>query len=254
MVAPSYKNYKQVSEPYQKNGKTYIKLEHPNTHNIREARYYTEQEYQKQYGSTAAGTPKASTEVVNPSGRGAFGKILKPLKDVLGFNKGYITIFKGEVEAVEEWFKISPCRYHNAWGWYLVSTDEMPDPIPAGIEPVLLNWEEVSINDETLKARNELQEVLSTKLYPPSNSKHIGSLGERLALKLKLHKDIVNESIYGISHFYIFSDEEGNIFTWNTQAKTLAPGTTYSLKGTVKEHVRFKGEAQTSLTRCTILS
>ena len=60
-----------------------------------------------------------------------------PQKYVLGFEKGYITIFRGVKEEHEEWFKQSICRFAKWWGWYVISTQEVPKDLPSGVEPVL---------------------------------------------------------------------------------------------------------------------
>ena len=247
MVAPSYQSYIQVGEPYTKGNKTYIKLQHPNTKNIREARWYTEEEYNKQYGTAAAGA--------KPAGNKEGGRVLRPLKDVLGFSKGYITIFKGDVESVEDWFKYSPARFHRCFGWHFHSEEPLPQTLPSGITPIQLSWSDISTDDNTLKSDAAIANHLATLLYDPSPSQHVGSVGERLTLTLTLLKDItIDGGQYGPKHFYIFKDMNENVFSWTTQAKVLTPGRTYDLKGTVKEHVRYKGEAQTALLRCSILS
>lgn len=246
MVAPSYQSYIQVGEPYTKGNKTYIKLQHPNTKNIREARWYTEEEYNKQYKAAAG---------AKPAGSKGGGERLRPLKDVLGFSKGYITIFKGDVESVEEWFKYSPAWFHRFWGWNFHSEDPLPQTLPSGITPIQLYWSDVSTDDNTLKSEAAIANHLASLLYDPSPSQHVGSVGERLTLTLTLLKDItIDGGQYGPKHFYIFKDMNENVFSWTTQAKVLIPGCTYDLKGTVKEHVRYKGEAQTALLRCTLLS
>ena len=49
---------------------------------------------------------------------------------------------------------------------------------------------------------------------------------------------------------------EGFIFTWKTgayiESEYVNTGKTLTLKGTIKEHSKFKGEKQTELTRCKI--
>lgn len=257
MVAPSYQKYKQVSEPYQKNGKTYIKIEHPTTHNVREARYYTESEYNKLYNGKAT---KVAVDA-NPSGMapatGMFGERLKSLKEVLGFTKGYITIFKGDTDSLEEayFYPYKEFRFHNLWGWYVISTEEIPAPLPAGIEPIQLKWEDVSVGEHNLKSTTAIREHLDSLLYEPSVSQHVGSVGERIPLTLTLLKDItVDGGQYGPKHLYIFQDMNLNIYSWLTQAKVLRPGVTYDLKGTIAAHETYRGERQTKLQRCTILS
>ena len=54
MVAPSFQSYKViVAEPFTKNGKLYITVEHPNTKNHRDVRWYSEKEYRAAYGKSA---------------------------------------------------------------------------------------------------------------------------------------------------------------------------------------------------------
>lgn len=52
MVAPSFQTYKViVAEPFLKDGKLYITVEHPNTKNHRDVRWYSEREYARAYGN-----------------------------------------------------------------------------------------------------------------------------------------------------------------------------------------------------------
>lgn len=242
-VAPSYQSYKQIGEPYQKNGKMYIQLQHPNTKKMREARFYTEQEWRRQFGTTTK--TSGATEL----------HFAKPLKEVLGFTEGYITIFKGiDNDDINEWFKYSPCTFTRYWGWSMPSGKTL-DNLPAGITPITLHWADVSIDDNTLKPESQIKAFVESLLYEPSSSQHIGTIGERLTLSLTLDKDIpIDNGQYGTKHFYIFHDENGNTFTWCTQAKILSVGTHYKLKGTVSEHTTYKNEQQTKLLRCAILS
>ena len=64
MVAPSFQTYKVISnEPFLKNGKMYITIEHPNTHNHREVRWYTEKEYERAYGKVTTLSKQEVKEV-----------------------------------------------------------------------------------------------------------------------------------------------------------------------------------------------
>lgn len=68
MVAPSFQTYKViVAEPFLKNGKLYITVEHPNTKNHRDVRWYSDREYARAYGNK-------SKDNVTPERR----KIYKP--------------------------------------------------------------------------------------------------------------------------------------------------------------------------------
>ena len=234
-VAPSFQKYPTFGEPYEKNGRKYIAIVYPDGHH-REVRWYDTE--------PAAAPSKASGL-----------KKIRPTKDVLGFSKGYITIFKGDTYPVLEWFQSVPeCRYHNFWGWYIVSEDEVPAVIPAGIEPVKLKWEDVAIVDEDcLKSETLVRQAVDALIYEPSNSIWQGSIGERMDRLLTVKKAVVNDDgYYGPSTFYLMEDEEGNQYCWTTSANQLEIGETYELRGTVKAFSKYKGTEQTILTRCNI--
>ena len=179
-------------------------------------------------------------------------KTLRPLKDVLGFSKGYITIFKGDTYALLDWFRESTARYHSIWGWYFVSEDELPQ-FPAGIEPIQLQWKDVAFEDEDqLRPESQIKEHIDSLMYDPSPSKWQGKIGDRLEKVLTVTKAISIEGYYGNSIMHIFSDPEENIYVWTTAAKTLEVGKTYVIRGTVREHKSFKNVPQTILTRCAI--
>lgn len=58
---------------------------------------------------------------------------------------------------------------------------------------------------------------------------------------------------FGPSFVNIFRDEKENCLTWKTSF-SFEVGESVKLKGTVKEHAEYRGEKQTVLTRCKVLS
>ena len=233
LVAKSYENLEQVCEPYIMNGKAYVKVRMKNG-SIKQVRAYSEAEYRK----------------YNPE-----VKIIKPAKsrrDILGFGeKGFIWIFKGETYENLDWFHSSPCHYARTWGWYLPSDIEMPSPLPTNIEPLKLEWDEVSFEDQLI-SEDQIKEVVDKMLYDAGTSRYIGKVGDRLEMDVTCKKASINQGIYGISYFYIFEDGEGNIYTWGTSARSLDEGVRYHLKGTVKDHTTYRNVCQTALTRCKV--
>ena len=221
-VAPSFQKLELVGEPFAEGDKEYIYVRYPDGH-TRKVRWYDE-------------GPKR----------------IRSVKEVLGFEKGYITIFKGDIKPVEEWFMATAeCRYHVLWGWYCVSTDELPQ-IPAGVTAVRLSWESVSQSDGTLKPPAAIIEVVEGLINEPSLSRWQGSVGERIDRTLTVIKIAPIDGYFGSSNFYLFQDADENKYCWTTAAKQLELGTTYEVRGTVKEHQKYKGEQQTILTRCKI--
>ena len=142
-VAKSYEGLPVVEEEYTKNGRTYCKVR--TTKGVaKEVRTYTQEEWNKLYGVI---TPKKSA-----------GTVVCEQKHLLGFDKGYITIFKGAVVKNEHFFEQSCARFHIAWGWYIVSTEEVPK-LPDGVTAVKLNWEDVAANDKMLKPIEEVKKI-----------------------------------------------------------------------------------------------
>lgn len=231
MVAPSFQKYPTYGEPYEKNGREYIRIVYPDGHH-REVRWYAE-------------TPSKASEL----------KKIRSTKDVLGFSKGYITIFKGDTYPVLEWFQREPnCRYHNYFGWYVVSEEEVPENVPAGVTPIQLKWEDVAFADEDqLRPESQIKEHIDSLMYEPSPSKWQGSIGDRITRYLTVTKVAeLPDGYYGPSTFYLFEDEEENEYTWTTAARKLELGETYEVVGTVKALSKYKGKEQTVLTRCRI--
>lgn len=231
LVAKSYIGLEQLTEPYELNGKMYVKVRMKNGQ-AKQVRAYSEKEYARY---------NPEVKIIQPA---------KSRRDVLGFGEaGFIWIFKGETYENLEWFKASPARYNRVWGWYLPSAETMMDPLPANIEPLKLYWNDVSENDQ-LKDENILKKIADSLLYDAGTSEYVGEVGERLDLILTCTRAIAVNNMYGTSIFHTFEDSCGNVFTWATSARSLEPGITYAVKGSVKEHTTYKNVRQTSLTRC----
>ena len=235
-VAKSFQKLEMVSEPYEVNGKMYIQVRFKNQ-NVRQVRWYTEKEYEKLY-------PAKDAPVNTPQ--------FQPQKDALGFQKGYITIFKGEItEEVNDFFKKSNARYATSWGWYIVSTEEVPE-LPWGIDPVKLRWDSVGNEAGYLIPNDKITKVIDNLLYDGGISKYQAQIGDRIERTLTVVKNYQFDNYaYGknSSTMHTFEDAEGNIYLWTTSAKNWNTGTVHHVRGTVKDHNLYKGNQQTVLTR-----
>lgn len=238
-VAKSFQKYTLIGEPYSKNGRQYIVIRYADGHD-REVRWYTDAEYAKLY---PAESPSTASQT----------KVLRPLKDVLGFSKGYITIFKGDTYALLDWFRESTARYHQFWGWYFVSEDELPQ-FPAGVEPITLQWADVSVpGEDTLKSEAAIKEVVEALVYEEHPSQFQGSIGDRIDIEVLVTKAVeLPDGYYGPSILYTMEDADGNQYIWTTASKKLEEGENYFVRGTVKEHKTYKRVRQTVLTRCRV--
>ena len=223
-VAPSFTNLERLSEPFEENGKEYILVK------------------------TKSGTTRRVRWYEEPM------KKIRPLKEVLGFTKGYITIFKGDTYSLLEWFQEEPkCRYHKFFGWYVISEDELPT-LPAGLEPIQLKWEDVAFADEDqLRPESQIKEYIDSLMYDPSPSKWQGEVGDRIDRTLTVTKVTpLADGYYGPSTFFLFKDEYDNEYCWTTGSKSLELNATYEVRGTIKALQTYKGKKQTVLTRCRV--
>ena len=235
-VAKSYQKLATYGEPFEENKRMYIVVINTRGEH-KKVRWYTDAEYAKMY-------PEETPKVVK----------IRSTKDVLGFSKDYITIFKGDTYSLLEWFQEEPkCRYHSFWGWYVISEEELPE-IPAGIEPVQLKWEDVAFVDEDcLKPETVVRQAVDTLIYEPSPSEFQGEVGDRIDRTLTVIKVTpLEEGYYGPSTFFLFRDEYENEYCWTTGSKSLDLGATYDVRGTIKSLQIYKGKKQTVLTRCRV--
>ena len=237
LVAKSYANLEQLCEPYEVNGKMYVKVRMANG-SSKTVRAYSEKEYAK----------------YNPE-----VKIIKPAKsqrDTFGFgDAGFIWIFKGDTYSALDWFRFQPTRYARMWGWYLPSDMEMPDPLPAGITPVKLPWD-VVCNEEGnhIKDEKEVEKIAATYLYDEGTSKWLGQVGDRIKKVEVVCTHIANiMGFYGESSIISFRTDDGDNLMWTTTSKQqVEEEGRYLLSGTIKKLDTYKGSKQTVLTRCKV--
>ena len=235
-VAKSYQDLEIVGEVFVSSGRQYVNVK-LKSGKVKTVRWYSDSEYRKMYPEVTA---------VDHSSDPYY----KPQKEVLGFTKGYITIFKGDTYAEIEWFRASIARYARWWGWYIISTEEVPADLPDGITPIQLPWELVGQEDGKLKPEHLIKEAVESIIYDESESEYVGSIGERLDLYLTVERAIELDGNYGRSTMHIMRDDCGNLFVWTTAAKSWSAGTEHHIKGTVKDHRKYRNECQTVLTRC----
>lgn len=238
-VAKSYTQYEIIGVPFYQSGRPYVNINYKGTNKV--VRWYSDEEYEKMYAPKAKVT---KTAVVKEN----------PARKFLGFGDGgYITIFRGDQFEHNEWFKKSVARYHRVWGWYIISTDEVPNDLPEEITPIKLEWDKITHVNGDLRSDAEIKEYVDKLVYGESDSTFVGSIGERLDLKLTVKRAHTFDGAYGSSTLHVFEDELGNLFVWTTSSRTLPPGKTYMVRGSVKAHEIYRGACQTILTRCKIV-
>ena len=236
LVAKSYQNLEQVSDVYSVNGKDYVKVR-TTKGAIKQVRAYSENEYRKY---------NPEVKIIHPA---------KSQRTIFGFgDEGYIWLFKGDTYAAIDWFRYQPTKYARMFGWYLPSSEELPTPLPAGVTPIKLYWDSVKAEDDIhLKPENEVRAYVDTLVYDAGCSEWNGNIGERLTLPLTCTKIVHFMNDYGECTLYTFEDDDGNIYTWNTNStKDIQEKYRCMISGTVKDHITYRNTKQTILQRCRI--
>ena len=231
LVAKSYQDLEIVRDTYIENGKRYCDVRTKDG-KVKRVKSYTTAEYARYY---------PDVKIIQPGNR----------KHILGFDNGYITIFKGNTYANLEWFERSIARYHSLWGWYIVSTDTIPEDIPEGITPVQLPWGDVGNDDGTLKDNAIINKVVENLIYDEGNSRYQGEVGDKIERDVKVIKNIEAENYYGINHIMTFIDANENLYCWSTAAKNWEVGKELTIKGTIKSLGTYQRQKITYLTRCS---
>ena len=240
MVAKSYQTLATVGEVYTSKGRQYIQVRTKNG-TLKQVRWYTDKEYAKMYPDEVSSVSKAGDPY------------FKTQKEVLGFDKGYITIFKGNTFEDKEYFKSNSARYTRLWGWYFVSTEDLPDDIPDDVEPVRLDWSLVGNEDGTLKPENAVTAAVESLIYDSDESEYQGEVGDKITAIVTVEKAIMLDGYYGPSTMHIMRDYDGNCYVWTTAARSWEVGSEHNIAGTIKELKQYRGTKQTVLTRCRSL-
>ena len=231
MVAKSFQNLPIVSDVYIQNGRQYVKVQKPNG-TLQQVRWYSDAEYARMYGEPEPKLPGSQ-------------------RLALGFEKGYITIFKGDTYPYKDWLKEQGARYAKFWGWYIISTMNVPEEMPSGVEAVRLDWDVVG-KGEDLLPDDQVKSAVEALIYDPSNSEFQGIVGERIERYVTIDRIVEIDGAYGPSKMYIMSDDCGNVYVWTTSAaRNWDSGDNIHIKGTVKDFRTFRNTKQTILTRVT---
>ena len=233
MVAKSFQNFIQIGEPFLSNGKMYVQMQNPKTKTVRTCRWYSD---------------PISNVQENPNE--------KSQKEVLGFSLGYVTLLRPPNDDYENYFRRSNARYARYWGWYIISTEDIPADLPKEISTIKLPWEIVGDDKGNLNSEQEVKNAIAALTNPNnvnSQSSYLGTIGERRLFTVTVTNIVKTQTQYGITRSYIFQDDNNNVLFWNTKTSpAININDKIILKGTVKEHNIYNNTKQTILTRCAI--
>lgn len=282
-VAKSYENYQIIGEPFDREGKKYVRVRgnckrcdgsghysmnaSGNTtcyrcggsgHENMEVRWYTDKE---RAALDRAAERRAEIKAIKAEER----RIKFSPKNAYGFGEeGYITLYKGKEKDIKEYFLSftideqghRAAWYNNLFRWFTPSHIVITAELPENITPVRLTWEEVmDENDpEGLQIKDDATVIsyVNSLLYDPADNKSVwqGEKNEWLEHDVTITKNILLTGVYGESHLHIMEDDDGNVYTWTTASKNIAEGTKLHMRMKVKDHTEYKGVKQTVVYYC----
>ena len=270
-VAKSYENMQVVGEPFEHDGKMYVRVSGPckrcggsghysmnaqgdttcyrcdgsGKENM-EVRWYTDKERAAQ---DRAAEKRAEKKKIETEKRAVRFKA----RNAFGFGEaGYITLVIGEHDVIQSWRDKLPEHtvwYNEIFHWFIPS-DRTPAEIPSNLKTIKLDWDSIKINDLEMRPRKEVEEYVSSLVYEPSKSTYQGEVGTWLIKDVVIKSNIELDSHFGLSHMHVMEDEDGNVYVWTTASKNIAAGTALHMKMKVKEHKEYKGTQQTIVFYC----
>lgn len=281
-VAKSYENMEILSQPFEDEGKMYVKVKgkcprcggsgHYSYNQIdgtrcygcggsgiktMTVRWYTDAERARQ---DRAAEKRAEKRAVAQEAR----RVKFAARNAFGFGEaGFITLYKGDASRISEFFKsftIDEAGHRAAWyntvfHWYTPSKMDVPE-LPEDIEAVTLDWDEVRDESDpenlSMKDNDFVTTYVNSLISIPSKSEYQGTVGEWIVRKVVVTKNIALASRYGESHMHILEDENGNVYVWTTGSKNYEVDKVLDLKMKVKEHKDYNGTKQTVVWYCKL--
>jgi hypothetical protein len=98
-----------------------------------------------------------------------------------------------------------------------------------------------------------LDQTLIREAREAKPSAHVGTVGDKLTVTVKIENIRYIDGQYGTTVLYVMRDEStGNVYKWFASREALgdALDVTVTIKGTIKKHETYNGLASTVLTRC----
>lgn len=281
-VADSYKNFERIGEPFDNEGKMYIKIKATcprcqGTGNYsycevygttcfqcggrkyitQTVRAYNEKEYNRMRAANERTRQRKQAE------REAREKDLienaatykHELALLMGFNdeeKIYL-IKGGNTYNIKDYLKENNCHFNNILKWYSSCEIEVPE----GYYLLEISFDDIYTYIPLQKKANlkeNAEELIAekagpaTQYYPAQEKDKISDIAATF--------DSVSgfQGMYGYTYVYTF--KSGNyVFIWMTTKSfsDLNPGDAVTLSGTIKKFTVYDGVHQTHLTRCTLV-
>lgn len=290
MVAKSYANCQRVGEPFEKNGKPYIKIKEKcdrcsghgiivarvengqlipipvdngvcyacggKGYYIKEVRLYTEKELESMERANEKARQKKAEEREAKMKAEFAGNRIKWL-DENGFNADEVTYIYAGADSyqIKDELKDAGFRFSANLKWHKATRDEKYADnlieVKLGDIAQWSAWGKASFN---VGAQKIVEEKIAA-VQPESTSEWIGEVGDKVKdIKVQLIRKYSMDGRYGLTTLYSFQDESGNILNWwTTSYKEIEIGQWTTIKtATIKKLDEYKGVKQTVLTRARL--
>ena len=174
-----------------------------------------------------------------------------------GFSEYGVTyLVLGNSYPIKDELKEAGFKFSTLLRWHCGNCDfELPESChykELRYEDIFIWSEEDNVTFMKEGAREKIEEIFNPKVE--YHSDYVGEIGERLRnVKVSIRTIGGFDSAYGYKWVYTFEDESGNLFTWfTTVQQAVSCDDVFSLTGTIKAHVEYKGARTTQLTRCKL--
>ena len=274
-VAKSYENMEIIGEPFEANGRMYVRVRgnckrcggsghysmnaqgdstcyrcHGSGKEDMEVRWYTDKQRE---ALDRAAEKRAAAKAVKVEER----RVKFAARNAFGFGEaGFITLFKGDSTILNDWaHETNPCRarFNLLFGWFCPSKLEIVN-LPAEITPVVLKWEDVRNPDDpedlTMRDEAEVRKLIHELLDDLSKSEYQGEVGDWLEREVTIKKNVPVDGRFGESRVHIMEDADGNEYVWITASKNLEAGFKCVMRMKVKEHKEYNDVKQTVVYYC----
>lgn len=146
-----------------------------------------------------------------------------------------------------------------------METQQIRVPIGDIVKPIIIRLEPTvdasgvttftpHVSTEEQSGNEPTPAVEDTTTRPVVESHHVGEIGNRVTIKLRLLRHKIVRSLTTIAYVYDFRDMEGNVYQWMTHRnKGLREGGDYYIKCTVKKFYKRRGVNITAITRCRLM-
>ena len=279
-TARTYENMELIDKPFEEDGKLYVKVRGNCTRCGGSGHYsYNQMDGTRCYGCNGTGKQTIKVRWYTDSQRASMDKAAEKRKQeaekkrqeaeerrkkydprinartAFGFgDDGFIMLLRGKHDEIMDW-KDSLPQYSIFWNeffhWYIPSENYKKLTVPENLKVTELSWDKVAEDEAHIIDHEEVKRIVRELTAEESKSQWQGNPGEWLnPISVKVVKNIVLDSRYGVSHMHILQDENENVYVWTTGSKDYPVDKILNLKMKVKEHSEYDGVKQTVVWYC----